>query len=171
MNDPSVHFGLGFQEGKPRFVPTWQGTPIPGVVTWAQYFTGAFRHGEVVVGVARERPWEDVISNLLLLAVEAERGWVVDALELYWPVDIGEDETLPVPGSTPRWSFYFGHYYILELLDAPRVDLLTWALGFFRGTERIVDIVRKRRLIVRRDHAREDQALARQELEKRGAQR
>jgi hypothetical protein len=146
--------GLGFLKGDPRYVVTWHGQPIAGLRTWTQYFTDVFAVGDVVLGIAREGAWADVVSNFLLIVVDAASGTVLDSLELDWWIDIGDDHTHVLPGDVPRWSIYFGRYYTLELVAQPRIDLITWALGFTGGTERLRDVLRKRRLILRWDPIR-----------------
>jgi hypothetical protein len=153
-HDKPWNLGLGvahpYQQPKGWF--TWKGAPIPDLTTDTEHITKVFRHQGTIVGFAREFLGM-IDSGLHVLAIDEASGAVLDDLQLYWLMGLDDEAYLDRGGG--RWSIYFGNFYEVQLTPAPCIDVMTWALGFFRGSEKLTDILRPRRLIVRRDHARQ----------------
>jgi hypothetical protein len=137
----------GVKDGLSSGWLTWHGAAIDGGKSCAEIIDYAARCDGLVLGVGREY-FGMIDAGLHLALVDGSTGALVDSLQLIWLSAFDRDGAEPL--GERRWKVVFGHVWQVEVTAAPVRDLYTGLVGFFRGTERLWQVLRRRRLVLRR---------------------
>jgi hypothetical protein len=146
---PKLGLGIDYEvkDGLSSGWLTWHGAPIEGGKSCAEIIDYAAPCDGLVFGVGREN-FGMIDAGLHLALVDGATGALVDSLQLIWLSAFDRDGAEPLGGRC--WKVVFGHVWQVEVTRVPERDLYTGLVGFFRGTERFWQVLRPRRLLLRR---------------------